>query len=49
MDSSNSSDEEAMLLIGLVVAGEKDKRQQNMCVRDYFKKHEEGWGAYQLD
>ena len=28
MDSSNSSDEEATPLIGIVVASEKDKRQQ---------------------
>ena len=34
MDSSDSSDEEAMLLIGIVVASEKDKRQQNMWIRD---------------
>ena len=33
-DSSDSSDEEAMLLIGIVVASEKDKRQQIIWVRD---------------
>ena len=32
-DSSDSSDEEALLLIGIVVASEKEKRQQNMWVR----------------
>ena len=33
-DSSDSSDEEAMLLVGIVVASEKEKRQQNMWFRD---------------
>ena len=47
MDSSDSSDEEAMLLIGIVVASEKDKRQKNMWVRDYLKKRD-GSGAFQL-
>ena len=45
--SSDSSDEEAMLLIGIVVASEKDKRQKNMWVRDYLKKRE-GSRAFQL-
>ena len=47
MDSSDSSDEEAMLLLGIVVASEKDKRQKNTWVRDYLKKRE-GSGAFQL-